>query len=85
MYATIEPLNYRQGAATVFSITQTSVELSRGAAISWSLMNDDRSLLFEHGTNFLNGEEYTLWLGDDEYVMKWLASKLRVTIVEIHT
>lgn len=85
MYAIIEPLNYRQGAATVLSITQTSVELSRGAAVSWSLMSEDRSLLFEHGMNLLGGEEYSSWLGDDEYVMVWLAGKLNVTIVEIRT
>lgn len=84
MYAIIEPLSYRQGEAQVLSITQTSVELSRGAAISWSLMNEDRSVLFEHGTSLLSGEEYSSWLGDDEYVMTWLAGKLGVTIVEIH-
>jgi hypothetical protein len=83
MYSIIEPLNYRQGAATVLSITQTSIELSRGAAVSWSLMNEDRSILFEHGTNLLTGEEYASWLGDDEYVMTWLAEKIGVTIVEI--
>lgn len=85
MYATIEPLSYRQGSAAVLSITQTSVELNRGASVSWSLMNEDRTILFEHGTKLLSGEEYTLWLGDDEYVMRWLAEKLSVTIVEIHT
>ena len=85
MYAIIEPLNYRQGAATVLSITQTSVELSRGAAVSWSLMSEDRSSLFEHGTNLLGGEEYSSWLGDDEYVMNWLAGKLNITIIEIRT
>ena len=85
MYATIQPLNYRQGNATILSITQASVDLSRGAAVSWSLMNEDRTVLFEHGTSLLGGEEYSSWLGDDEYVMRWLAEKLRVTIVEIHT
>lgn len=85
MYATIQPLSYRQGNATILSITQTSVELSRGASVSWSLMNEDRTVLFEHGTSLLGGEEYSSWLGDDEYVMRWLAEKLSVTIVEIHT
>jgi hypothetical protein len=85
MYATIQPLSYRQGNATILSITQTSVDLSRGAAVSWSLMNEDRTVLFEHGTSLLGGEEYSSWLGDDEYVMRWLAEKLSVTIVEIHT
>ncbi len=84
MYATIQPLNYRQGDATILSITQTSVELSRGASVSWSLMNADRTALFEHGTSLLRGEEYSSWLGDDEYVMRWLAEKLSVFIVEIH-
>lgn len=85
MYANIQPLDYRQGNATILSITQTSVDLSRGAAVSWSLMSEDRTVLFEHGTKYLTGEEYSSWLGDDEYVMRWLAEKLRVTIVEIHT
>lgn len=84
MYATIQPLNYRQGDATILSITQISVELSRGASVSWSLMNEDRSTLFEHGTNYLAGDEYSSWLGDDEYVMTWLAGKLGVLIVGIH-
>jgi hypothetical protein len=47
-------------------------------------MKQDRSILFEHGTYYLTGEEYGGWLGDDEYVMSWLASKLGVTIIEIH-
>jgi hypothetical protein len=85
MYAVIQPIDYRQGSAAVLSITQTSVELSRGASVSWSLMNEDRTILLEHGTKLLSGEEYALWLGDDEYVMRWLAEKLSVTIVEIHT
>jgi hypothetical protein len=47
-------------------------------------MNEDRSVLFEHGPALLGGEEYSSWLGDDEYVMTWLAGKLGVAIVEIH-
>jgi len=84
MYANIQPLNYRQGEATILAITQTSVELSKGSSVSWSLMSEDRTVLFEHGTKYLTGEEYSSWLGDDEYVMTWLAEKLGVSIVSIH-
>lgn len=84
MYAIIEPLKYRQGNATVLSITQISVELSRGSAVSWSIMNHDRSVLFENGTSYLSGDEYSNWLSDDTYVMTWLANKLGVSILEIH-
>lgn len=84
MYAIIEQVSYRAGQATILSITQLSVELNKGASISWSLMDADRQNIFEYGASLLSGNEYSSWVGDDEYVIRWLSEKINVTITSIN-
>ena len=82
MYAKIQSVTYRTGAAKCLIVRNISVQLGNRATVEWSLMGDQASDRrdYESGSNQLSGDDYSAWGQDDSYIYDWLSSQLNVTI-----
>lgn len=84
MHAIIEPVPAFGSPATILVIDNVGVALASSATLWWHLraapqgadLAPSRSLL-------LDGDAYAAWGTDDEYLYRWAAAQLGLTIVEI--
>jgi len=72
-YTLETPILYSQ-TAIEFSINVTNIQLNKMAYIHVCL-HDDRGSVIDNRFFTLEGEEYTLWQGD-EYLIEWVRNKL---------
>ena len=82
MYATIEPVPVFPSTATVLSINNVNVQPGTSAAFQWWLQSTERGNLTA-GTINLEGAAYAAWGADDEYLYRYAAEALGLTITEI--
>ena len=84
MYAKITPVAYRTGQAKCLVVRNVSVQVGNRAIVEWSLMGDqlaDRRD-YESGGVAMDGEDYSAWGTDDNYVYEWLGTKLADVTIE---
>ena len=82
MYATIEPVSVFPTTATVLYINNVNVQPGTSASYQWWLQSAERGNLTT-GTITLDGAAYAAWGEDDEYLYRYSAESLGLTIVEI--
>ena len=82
MYATITPVSVFPTTATVLFINNVTVQPGASASYQWWLQNDSRGSLTT-GTITLDGAAYAAWGEDDEYLYRFTAEQLGLTIIEI--
>lgn len=82
MYATITPVSVFPTTATVLFINNVTVQPGASASYQWWLQNDSRGSLTT-GTITLDGAAYAAWGSDDEYLYRFTAEQLGLTIIEI--
>lgn len=82
MYATIEPVSVFPSAATVLFINNVTVQPGSSASYQWWLQSTERGNLTTGSIN-LDGAAYAAWGADDEYLYRYTAESLGLTIVEI--
>jgi hypothetical protein len=82
MYATITPVSVFPTTATVLYINNVNVQPGTSAAFQWWLQSAERGNLTA-GTINLDGAAYAAWGSDDEYLYRYSAESLGLTIVEI--
>jgi hypothetical protein len=82
MYAIISPVQVFPSAATVLFINNVTVQLGASASYQWWLQTEERGNLTT-GTINLDGAAYAAWGSDDEYLYRYSAESLGLTITEI--
>lgn len=82
MYATIEPVSVFPAQATVLLVNNVNVQPGTSASYQWWLQDAERASLTT-GTITLDGEAYAAWGADDEYLYRFTAESLGLTIIEI--
>lgn len=82
MFAIIEPVSVFPSTATVLWINNVNVQPGTSASYQWWLQNAERASLTT-GTINLTGDAYGAWGSDDEYLYRYTAESLGLTIVEI--
>ena len=82
MYAIIQPVTVFPSTATVLFIDNVNVQPGTSATYQWWLQDAERANLTT-GTITLMGEAYAAWGADDEYLYRYTAQQLGLTIVEI--
>ena len=82
MYAKIQPVQVFPSTATVLWINNVTVQPGTSASYQWWLQNTERANLTT-GTITLAGAAYAAWGTDDEYLYRYSAGVLGLTIVEI--
>ena len=84
MYAKIQPVQCYPNQATVLLIAGVSVVLGSSASFGWGLCPDDKlSSTLAQGMLTLDGAAYAAWGSDDEYLYRYSAEVLGLTIIEI--
>ncbi len=84
MYAKIQPIQCYPSQATVLLIAGVSVSLGSSASFGWGLCPDDKlDSALAQGTLTLDGAAYAAWGTDDEYLYRFTAEQLGLTIIEI--
>mgnify|MGYP000942000471 CR=1 FL=1 len=84
MYAKIQPVQCYPNQATVLLVAGVSVVLGSSASFGWGLCpNDKLESTLAQGTLSLAGEAYAAWGSDDEYLYRFTAESLGLTIIEI--
>lgn len=83
MYATIAPIATFPSPSTVLSINNVTVFPGSSAAFNWYLLAAPNGAPQANGTITLDGAAYAAWGSDDEYLYRYAAESLGLTIVEI--
>ena len=83
MYATITPVSTFPAPSTVLSINNVTVYPGSSAAFNWYLLPAPNGAPQANGTLFLDGAAYAAWGEDDEYLYRYSAESLGLTIIEI--
>ena len=82
MYAKIQPVQVFPSTANVLFINNVTVQPGTSAAFQWWLQSTERGNLTA-GTINLEGAAYAAWGADDEYLYRYAAEALGLTITEI--
>ena len=82
MYATITPVSVVPSTATVLFINNVTVQPGASASYQWWLQSEARGNLTT-GVLSLAGDAYAAWGSDDEYLYRYAAETLGLTIIEI--
>jgi hypothetical protein len=82
MYATITPVQVFPSTATALFINNVTVQLGASASYQWWLQTEERGNLTT-GVLSLAGAAYAAWGSDDEYLYRYSAEVLGLTIIEI--
>ncbi len=83
MYATITPVSTFPAPSTVLSINNVTVFPGSSAAFNWYLLAAPEGAPQANGTVTIDGAAYAAWGSDDEYLYRYTAEVLGLTIVEI--
>lgn len=83
MYALITPVSTFPAPSTVLSINNVTVFPGSFAAFNWYLLAAPNGIPQANGTITLDGAAYAAWGSDDEYLYRYTAESLGLTIVEI--
>lgn len=83
MYATITPVSTFPSPSTVLSINNVTVYPGSSAAFNWYLLASPNGAPQANGTITLDGAAYVAWGADDEYLYRYSAETLGLTIIEI--
>jgi hypothetical protein len=83
MYAKIQPVSTFPSPSTVLSINNVTVYPGSSAAFNWYLLAAPEGAPQASGTITLDGEAYAAWGADDEYLYRFTAESLGLTIIEI--
>lgn len=83
MYALITPVPTFPAPSTVLSINNVTVYPGSSAAFNWYLLAAPQGAPQANGTITLAGAAYAAWGSDDEYLYRYSAESLGLTIVEI--
>ncbi len=83
MYATITLVSTFPSPSTVLSINNVTVFPGSSAAFNWYLLPAPNGAPQANGTITLDGAAYAAWGSDDEYLYRYSAESLGLTIVEI--
>lgn len=82
MYAIISQVQVFPATATVLFINNVTVQPGTSASYQWWLQTEERGNLTT-GTINLTGDAYAAWGSDDEYLYRYSAEVLGLTIIEI--
>lgn len=87
MHAIIDPVPVFSPPAVatklyIQSVTIHALGPNGSATIGWSLVSESLGVVSAN-VEKLSGAAYQSWSSDDSYILHWLASKLRITIVSI--
>ena len=83
MYAIIEPVTVFPSTATALWINNVNVQLGASASYQWWLKDAPEGANLTTGTINLTGAAYAAWGADDEYLYRFTAESLGLTIIEI--
>ena len=82
MYAKIQPVQVFPSTANVLFINNVTVQPGASASYQWWLQSEERANLTT-GVLSLTGAAYAAWGTDDEYLYRYAAEALGLTITEI--
>lgn len=83
MYAVIEPVPVFPSTAHVLTLDNVLVMPGSSARYWWRLRVDQGSPELTSGMGALTGDAYSAWGTDDEYLYRYAAEALGLTITEI--
>lgn len=84
MYATIQPVQVYPSTANVLVISNPVVSPGLSAVFTAYLKDAPAGAYLTPGTTLtMEGDSYTAWGNDDDYLYTYTAQKLGLTIVEI--